>query len=436
MNTILQRIVRFTVCVTSLISVSTETPADAATPDQRLEPAPLRLVSQSWKTPAPGAIGLPTLQAGVVRFATEEAIYEGHTIRVRPSIWAASWVPGTGESFSHFERDRDRLNYDLQAEAKGVVFVGRNRRGEVGVFQYSTNRTERIWVKTSTPIPQASGLFERVQYPMGLGDHITFIGSGAGNLKGVYRASTNRVERIADTTMTAPETTNSFHDFSYARVTEDGTVVFTGYSTSGSGLYVQRQGELRRLIDGAVIEPKSGKAYSGVLLVGLEDQWAYFTSFGGTLSIGRVRLDGSSIETLINDQTPLPGESSNLGSVNYASVDNGRILFEAASEGVDFNLFLWDQGSVRSLVRRGDRLEEGRILSVRSGLQALSGSHFVCLVDVYKEQRESFERGVYVGDLSSTAMTSLVKAKHEPKRPGWFKLGSAPIEVFAREPQK
>ena len=405
-----------------------ELPKSAPTP-----PIQLIRVSPTWQSPLVGAIGLPSLSGGLVRFATEEALYEGAPMAVRPFLKTSTWVPERTDPYAFFQKDTDRLNYDLNANERGMTFVGRSRRGELGIYSISTNRQERAWVRGTNQIPEGNGVFERLQYPVTQGEFTVFIGSGKEGQKGVYRATRSGIVRIADTSTNTQGNAAPFHDFSYARVSQDGTVYFTGYSTNGSALYRSRSGELTTLLDRKAIEPRTKKPYSGALLAGVEGDWVYFTSFGGSLSIGRVKIDGSSIETLVNDATLIPGSRAMIGAINYATVNQERILFEAATQGQEFSLYLYEKGAVRPLVRHGEELMGGKITLVRTGLQSLEGNRFVCLVDLQNDGEETFERAVYLGELTpgSLAIANSIAKKSDDR--SWFRLGFGPIPVFARE---
>ncbi len=399
---------------------------------------PLVRISQWWANPAVAAIGLPALQGDSVRFATEDAIYEGSIPSVRATVKASSFLPDSVDTWSHFQNDQDRLNYDLPG-GEDLVFVGKNARHEMGIYRASANRIVRTWVRSSIPIPEGSGRFQRLCYPQATGDSLVFIGYGENGQKGVYRAIKQTVDRMADTKTRAPGTEQPFTEFTYARVLEDGSVVFTGYTESGSGVYLAKSGQpLRSLLDRRSLEPRTRRPYAGALLVGVEDSWVYFTSFGGSLSIGRVRTDGSSIETVVNEETPLSGQTEKLGAINYVSVHQGRILFEAATHGTEFDLYLWEQGQVHALLRHGQRLEDGTVIGVRCGLEGLSTSHFTCLVDIDTGERNPLKRAVYLGRLPTTSGTgSILGAAPAAKTPvpgtAQFKLGRSPMNVAARE---
>lgn len=408
-------------------------PTQAASEEPTTSPPPLIRISPPWNSAPVGAIGLPSLQGGVVRFATEEALYEGPPLAVRPSLKISTWIPERTESYSFFERDLDRLNYDLLGSDRGMTFIGRSRKGDVGIYSIQTNKQEHAWVRAHTVIPQGTGNFERFQFAFTTGDATVFIGHGENGQKGVYRATKAGVERIADNSTMVPGREMKFQDFSYARILSNDVVAFTGYSVAGSGIYKYHAGELTTLIDRRTSEPTTQQGYSGVLLVGAEDGWVYFTSFGGTLSVGRVREDGSTIETIIRDTTTLPDLNAKVGAINYASIHRERILFEAAAKGNEFNLYLWEKGNVRPLVRRGDDLAGGKITSVRSGLQALHGNRFVCLADIQTEDPNVTQRAVYLGELipGGATLVNAIATKTEEK--SWFRLGFGPIPVFARE---
>lgn len=407
----------------------------ASAGDSSTSGGPIQLirVSPSWPSPAVGAIGLPSLSGGMVRFATEESLYEGPPLAVRPALRTSTWVPERTDPYAYFQKDGDRLNYDLSAGDRGVTFVGRSRRGELGIYSLTTNRQERAWVRSTNQIPGGTGVFTRLQYPSTRGEYTVFVGSGEKGQKGVYLASKSGIQAIADVTTNAPGSDHPFHDFSYVRTTSDGTVFFTGYSSNGSGIFRSRQGELTPLITRQTIEPRTKKPYSGALLIGQEDDWVYFTSFGGSLSIGRVRTDGSSLETLVNDANLIPGSREMLGAINYASVDRERIVFEAATQGQEFNLYLWEKGAVRTLVRHGDPMLGGKITLVRSGLQALEGNRFACLVDIQNEGEDTFDRAVYVGELTPGSMSQAITIAKKSEEKSWFRLGFGPIPVFARQ---
>lgn len=402
-------------------------------PDTATPPVQLIRISPVWQSAPVGAIGLPSLTGGVVRYATEDALFEGPPLAVRAAIRTSTWIPERTDAYSFFERDLDRLNYDLMGSDRGMTFVGRSRKGDVGIYSIQTNKQERAWVRAHTAIPEGTGNFERFQFPFTQGDAAVFIGHGENGQKGVYRATKAGVERVADASTLVPGREMSFRDFSYARILSNGAVVFTGYSVAGSGLYKYQAGELSTLVDRRTTEPTTRQPYAGALLVGAEDGWVYFTSFGGTLSIGRVRDDGSSVETLVRDTTQLPDLNAKVGAINYASIQQGRVLFEAAAKGNEFNLYLWDKGSVRPLVQRGADLAGGKIVAVRSGLQALQGNRFVCLADVQGEDPGSFQRAVYLGELTPGGATIVNAIATKTEERSWFRLGFGPIPVFARE---
>lgn len=396
---------------------------------------PLLQISPSWKNPATATIGLPSLFNGVVRFATDDAIYEGPPQFVRPSIRSGMWIPDGNETYTFFQRDEDRLNYDLLADTEGMPFVGRTREGKLGIYHTTPSRVERSMVKPQTPIPGGNGSFTRFRFPSAVGEVLAFIGYGVDNFKGVYRADRGSLVKVADVNTVAPGTEQRFHDFSYARVTPNGGVAFTGISTEGSGIYYWQNGELKPWVNKSVREPVSSAPYAGALLIGMENGWAYFTSFGPTLSIGRIQMEGGSIETLVSERDFSLQQGESLGAINYASVDHSKILFEAATHGAEFNLYLWEQGRVRALVRRGDEIDGKKIVSVRSGLQSLSGNRFVCLVDLQGKDSQEFARGVFLGELNPNKDKDIAvaqKSQAERGVSGWFKLGRAPIPVFAR----
>mgnify|MGYP000852620475 CR=1 FL=1 len=400
---------------------------------------PLARVSAPWRNPATASLGLPSLRNGITRFATDGSIYEGPPQDVKPAIRSGDWIPEANETFVYFQRDSDRLNYDLRSDDAGMVFVGKNRKSEFGIYRTSLGRLSKPWVKPAQAIPHGVGNFGRLQYPASRGDVVVFLGYGSDEQKGVYRADKNVIQRIADRTTPMPGTGEPFHDFSYASVAQDGSVVFTGYSKAGSGIFISRNGEIKTLIDRTVREPRSSQPYAGALLAAVEEPWVYFTSFGGTLSIGRVRLDGSSVETLVHEGSFSDEQGRPLGAINYASVEGERVLFEGAFEGTAFNLFLWEKGSVRRLLQRGDSLDGGIVVGARSGLQSISGDQFVCQVDLQKPGETGFIRAVYTGRLSGAAPVPSI-AKSSPRSPegaaNWLKLGQGAQPVFAREPTR
>jgi hypothetical protein len=412
----------------------------AATPSEPPPATPaLVRVSAVWNNPGIALIGLPALRGSQVQFAADEAVYEGPLSGVRPVVKSSTYIPDTVDMFTFFEKDHERLNYDLIG-GDDLTFVGRGPRGDIGIYRVVTNRVVRSWIRPGVVVAPLEKL-ERLRYPHCQGGRLVFVGTSTSGRRGVYRAnSEGAVEVVADTTINAPGTENRFRDFSYARVQPDGTVLFTGYSESGSGIYIARPGQSpARLVDRESTEPRSGRKYAGALLVGAEEGWAYFTSFGTTLSIGRARLDGSTVETLVADDLVPSAYTERIGAINYASVDHGRVLFEAATHAADFDVYLWEAGKIRAVVKHGDSLEGGKVTSVRIGLQALSGNRFTCLIDTGRpEDPTTFQRAVYVGDLSPGAGTHLSLLPSKAVQSGgilpWLKLGRSPMPVFAREP--
>ncbi len=122
-----------------------------------------------------------------------------------------------------------------------------------------------------------------------------------------------------------------------------------------------------------------------------------------------------------------------IGAINYATVNQERILFEAATQGQEFSLYLYEKGAVRPLVRYGEELMGSKITLVRSGPQSLEDNRFACLVDLQNDGEETFERAVYLGELTpgSLAIANSIAKKSDDR--SWFRLGFGPTPVFARE---
>ena len=133
-----------------------------------------------------------------------------------------------------------------------TAFLGCGAHGS-GVFRARQGEIAAL-VRSGDPVPGWDGLFTSFTYLTARGDEIAFLGraeSAPEFRTGIYAYRAGRLELVADTGTQIPGTTAVFEDFSnYGQPSVgDGTVAFGAGGDGIGGLYVQREGELLKILD-------------------------------------------------------------------------------------------------------------------------------------------------------------------------------------------
>jgi hypothetical protein len=185
----------------------------------------------------------------------------------------------------------------------------------------------------NTPIPNGTGTFiaNNLGAPAAYGNTVAFYGLGTSSQKGIYVWSGGSLSRAADLTVAVPNGTGNFTNFSFYdyAVNSSGAVLFRAQSASGPGVYKKSGGTLSRVVDTSFAVPGGTGNFTNVY--SLIDSGG-ISAFGGqdaALKYGVYTYDGSTITTIVNTNTALPGTSAKLNFTDYVINDNASLAFYA-----------------------------------------------------------------------------------------------------------
>lgn len=216
--------------------------------------------------------------------------------------------------------------------------------------------------------------------------------------------------RIADTTTIAPggpvfSSTTSV-PFRSASLGRDGQVAFFGRHPGPNGFGIFRGGSLGliRIADQTTAVPGIPNATFNQGFGGMSYDGS-FVAFDATSSIaqtGIFRSTGGSLETLVNNQTSIPGGTGTFSLPSSPSTDNGAISFYGFSQSTVLGFYRWNNGSVNSIVTNTTPIPNGAGNFTNWGNQALAANRLVF------GAWNASQSGLYSRDASGTGPISVI----------------------------
>jgi hypothetical protein len=264
---------------------------------------------------------------------------------------------------------------------------------KAGVYSDASGTLQAV-ADSNTAIPGSSlgfNYFEPSRPGFDLGS-VAFVagnltaGPGATfNAGGVYTNLYGSLGAVADLSTAVPGSTAPFSYFGLAQL--EGTRVAFGavsFAIGRTGLYTTGPG-LTTVVDTATKFPGLGSD--------IFDSFSAYSLSGGSVAfvgcgpdcktqygIFAATFAGSSLTTLVNRYTPIPGLPPGAGFDRFdqVSLDGGFLAFSAEDTGVD-GLYRLDlaQQDLQRIVRTGDPLDGGKVATLEFGSAGLSGPDIV-----------------------------------------------------------
>ena len=236
---------------------------------------------------------------------------------------------------------------------------------------------------------------------------VAFFADNPQGATGIYTVGTDGsgLARVIDTTLPPFRPNTAVPDLisqQYSPAISGSTVAFLGttvfdlstgyhgiYTTglSGGGTPVERFNSRMRL-PGSTATPYQSRVVTPLQMEGNTIVFSADDSFSNSTFKGLYMLRGSDLITIADHTTALPG----LGrlrlqsSFNSFSLNNGRVLFRAedtSEGGINAAYFLWENGTIRRIIGRGDMIGDERVQTVIDlNPQALSGDRMTFLLDM------------------------------------------------------
>ena len=267
--------------------------------------------------------------------------------------------------------------------------------GSQGIFRSQGESFVKI-VDGSTPVPGDSGLFTGLSEAVSVDDgRVLFHNWRSPSMAGLYIGDGSGIERFADTLTPPPGRPTPLAHFA-SPLFDDGNAAFIGYEPDVTGgvylatpsqtFQLAKQGDLapgapwRFLLFGEVSIDGTDVAFRGSSDFLQNNSGIYFWS-------------GGALTTIADHSTPVPGAPGRFDYFFTTSVSEGNVLFLARSADT-WGLYVWSQGELIKVIRRGDTLGGQQVHGVSISPESFSGTRIVF------QASTSAGWAVYVADLA------------------------------------
>lgn len=253
----------------------------------------------------------------------------------------------------------------------------------LGLFGAGTNGLSAL-VGLGMALPNGLGTLDGVRLISGLADSDapTFFGSSNGVPVGIFRWEGGQIRSLVDWASPVPGAAGEFFRPFYSVAMQAGLgLAFLGQTELRSGVYVQRDGELRRLLDTRMDLPVLGTAAAHLQSLGYDGEVTAVLAANANQSAQAIlRIDaGGAITAIAQPGDRIPGTEKAIRLLGPVQVSEGSVRFFAFDAAFARYALSWRDGVLKTLAAPGDIVEGlGTLTSVDSStLHATAGKVFL-----------------------------------------------------------
>ena len=222
-----------------------------------------------------------------------------------------------------------------------VVFEGSGTAfGQPGIYLFDRTALGRV-ADTTTPIPGGTGHFVLFEgSPVINGNQVAFKGVGSNGQRGIYLFDGSTLDRVADTSTTVPEGTDTFADFRFP-VIGAGGLAFLGISEDQrEGIYLFNGTTLVKAADTSTLVPGGPGHFTDFRGPTIGDGIVAFSAQGSSGEQGIYVFNGTTLSVVADTKTTAPGGTANFTAFSTPPLISGGSVAFSARAGAREGLFL------------------------------------------------------------------------------------------------
>lgn len=330
------------------------------------------VISNAWGTVTSDSVRLTVQPAG------PNPSYGGH--RFVAPVQSGAEAPGAGVPFLAGGFNEGTARWWLDQ----LLFAGTGPEfRSLGLFGAGTNGVASV-VGLGTALPNGLGTLDGARLISGLADSDTptFFGSSNGVPVGIFRWDQGQIRSLVDVTSPVPGAAGEVFRPFYSWATQAGLgLAFLGQTELRSGAYVERDGELRRLLDTRMDLPVLGTAAAHLQSLGYDGEVAAVLAANANQSAQAIlRIDAAgAISAIAKMGDLIPGTDKAIRLFGPVQVSEGAVRFFAFDSAFARFAVSWRDGVLQKLAAPGDTVEGlGTLTSIDSStLHPTAGKVFL-----------------------------------------------------------
>lgn len=320
-------------------------------------------------------------------------------------------APGSNGNFLGFKQSPNSgaagSLFSPAIDANEVVFGGQSGPDNYGLYLWKSGQISLV-ADFNTAVPVAGGTFTTFHsFPHLSGDTVVFRADGTKSY-GLYASVGGTLQRVADTTITAPGQTSPLVGFTYP-VVSGNNIFFEGVTATpaNAGIYRYANGTIGVVADQHTPVPGGSFTFTNLNTnIASGGREVAFTWLGTPASApgssGVFVSRGGSIVRLTSLFSPTPDAPYNFGNFDnlILASDGPTILFKALDNGVA-GLIAASEGTIRQIVLDGQAAPGGGQFDLSYLFGAsVSGSHVAFENDatIYSDLAGPLQRIIGPGD--------------------------------------
>lgn len=342
-------------------------------------------------TPLPDGVGTftffgrPALDGGDVAFV-DEALF-GSIIK---PIGIYKWVDGTLVKVA--DRDTsipggtgtfDSFGSTVSISGGNVAFQGSDSAGHAGI--YTDPNGLQVVADTSMSIPNGSGSFTEFSRPWLKDDLVVFAAEGASGWEGVYLYD-GSLHCAADANTPIPPDGDDNYALLRNPVLGGNLIAFEGYAgdNSPTGIYRDDAETLICVADDNTPVPGGSGTFNtfGWKSLSIDDNGdVALAAVGSSYQCGVYTFIDGQLEKLVDKTSSLPGFHSQVTNFGGVGMDGGNVAFTIGCcvvpppvNGLPIGVYIDIDGELCKIITGGDTLDGETVHQVATGRQCLSGN--------------------------------------------------------------
>lgn len=319
---------------------------------------------------------------------------------------------GTGNFFAFNSPTFD--NGSVAFRGFGATFFpnGSIQLSQEGIYS-NLSGTLSVVADRNTPIPSSTGNFVSFDADPSLDNNVVAFTTNNGNDSGVYKQENGLLSVIANRSTVIPGTTSNFETLDEPVISNRDILFFgsRGFQENfRSGIYVASNNSLNVIADDNTPIPGGIGNFNFFDAANLDNNSVVLkggrTTLQGRVQEGIYLENGGSLSLIADLNTPIPDGTGNFSSFIFTApaIDDGNVAFIGYGSNSQAGLYTTLGGSLSKVIDINDTLD-GKTFSPFSftsatlGREGLSGNQLAFLAEF-----TDGSQGVYIATLNSTSI--------------------------------
>jgi hypothetical protein len=282
-----------------------------------------------------------------------------------------------------------------------AAFYATGSSGQNGIYFFNGTTLSKV-ADPNTPIPDGSGNFIEVLYPVISGGNVAFLGIGPSDQRGIYLFNGTSLIKVADLNTPVPGGSGNFVDLWSPPVISGSNVAFLGMG-DGLGIYLFDGTKLSKVADYTTPVPGGSGNFVDFFSPVISGNNVAFSGGDPLARYGVYFFNGTVLSKVADHDTAIPSGSGNFDNIGKPVISGNNVAFPAGGPPYQAGIYFFNGTTLSKVVDRNTPLPGARNFYAFKGMD-ISGSNIAFLA---WDSSVSGQEGIYLASLQSPQAVSV-----------------------------